>query len=63
MNAKRRYIDEKQVSEITGRSLSSLRNDRYKGQGIPYVKFGRLVRYCDSDVLKFMEDRKIRTDN
>ena len=63
MNAIVRYISEKEVAKITGRSLSALRSDRYKGQGIPYTKFGRLVRYSDSDVIKFMEARKIETDN
>ena len=63
MSLMTRYISEKEVSEITGRSLSTLRKDRFKGRGIPYVKFGRLVRYSDSDVQKYMEARKVRTEN
>jgi hypothetical protein len=32
-----------QVSEITGRSISTLEKDRWEGGGPPYVKMGRLV--------------------
>jgi hypothetical protein len=55
------YIDEKEVSRITGRAIQTLRNDRFRGQEIPYVKMGRAVRYRLSDVIEFMEDRKIKT--
>ena len=53
------YLNEKQVSELIGRALSTLRNDRHLRQGLPYVKWGRTVRYRRSDVIQFMEDRKI----
>ncbi len=56
-----RYVDEKQVSHITGRALPTLRNDRHRGRGIPYVKIGRSVRYSFDDVISFMEARKIKT--
>ena len=55
------YIDEREVSRITGRALPTLRNDRHRGQGIPYSKIGRSVRYSLSDVITFMESRKIQT--
>lgn len=54
-----KYLGESQVSEITGRALQTLRNDRFNGMGIPYVKFGRSVRYSLADVVQFMESRKI----
>ena len=57
-----KYIDEKQVSEITGRALPTLRNDRHNGRGIIYCKIGKSVRYCFDDVIEFMESRKIKTD-
>jgi hypothetical protein len=56
-----RYIDEREVARITNRALPTLRNDRHKGRGIPYVKIGRSVRYDLQDVISFMENRKIRT--
>lgn len=54
-----KYLNENKVSEITGRALQTLRNDRFNGMGIPYVKFGRSVRYSLADVVQFMESRKI----
>ena len=53
------YVDEKIVSEITGRALPTLRNDRHNRRGIPYYKIGRSVRYALSDVIGFMESNKI----
>jgi len=38
-----RYLTEKEVSRMTGRSLSTLRSDRFKCQGLPYVKISRSV--------------------
>ena len=56
-----RYITEREVSEITGRALPTLRNDRHNGRGIPYVKVRKSVRYSLVDVIDFMEGCKIRT--
>ena len=60
---KHQYIDEKKVARITGRAIPTLRNDRHKGRGIPYIKIGRSVRYAFNDVIDFMESRKILTDD
>ena len=57
------YVDEREVSRRTGRALSTLRNDRHQGRGIPYCKVGRSVRYSLEDVINFMESKKIRTEN
>ena len=54
-----RYISEKEVSSITGLSLQTLRNYRSVGKGPTYCKIGRAVRYPLSDLLSFMEARKI----
>ena len=59
MNDTPKYVDERKVSEITGRALPTLRNDRHNRRGIPYCKVGRSVRYALSDVVEFMESRKI----
>jgi len=56
-----RYLTERQVEGITGRSVFTLRNDRAKHSGIPYVKNGRQVRYSLKDVIQFMESRKVQT--
>ena len=57
-----RYFSEKEVSRITGRALSTLRNERFKGCGIPYIKAGRSVRYNLQDVIRYMEERKVKTN-
>jgi len=56
------YLNEKEVSTITGRALSTLRNERFNRKGIPYVKIGRSVRYNYQDIITFMEKRKINTE-
>ena len=61
MELQAKYLNESQVSKITERALSTLRNERSKGQGIPYIKVGRSVRYSLKDVIQFMESRKIMT--
>ena len=62
MNGTTRYINEKEVARITGRALPTLRNDRHRRRGIPYVKVGRSVRYNLEDVLEYMESREILTE-
>jgi len=57
-----RYLNEVRVADITGRALSTLRNERARGLGIPYIKIGRSVRYDLTDVIQFMESRKIKTN-
>jgi predicted DNA-binding transcriptional regulator AlpA len=59
----KRYLTEKQVAAITGDSLSKLRNDRFLGRGIPYVKRDRSVRYDQDDVIAHMDSRKVRVAN
>jgi hypothetical protein len=57
-----KYIDEQEVARITGRALSTLRNERFNHRGIPYYKVGRSVRYSLGDVIQFMEKHRIETE-
>lgn len=49
------FLNERQASQRYAISLSKLRNDRSdikrRGRGLPYIKFGRMIRYfqpeCD----------------
>ncbi len=63
MAEKVRYLTEKEVSRITGRGLSTLRNDRSLGRGLPFCKLLRSVRYELSDVIAYMAERKIYTSD
>jgi excisionase family DNA binding protein len=57
-----RYITEKQVAQLTGLALSTIRHHRFERRGIPFVKVGRAVRYSIDDVLRFMEGNKVQTE-
>ena len=50
-----KYVNEKEVSEITGIALATLRNDRFLSKGIPYIKLGKSVRYNLKDVIVLLD--------
>jgi hypothetical protein len=57
------YLNEKEVAAITGRAISTLRNERFMRKGLPYLKIaGRSVRYKTEDVISYMECRRITFD-
>jgi predicted DNA-binding transcriptional regulator AlpA len=59
----KKYLNEKEVAAITGRALSTLRNERFMRKGLPYYKVGgRSIRYKSEDVISFMEARRITFD-
>jgi len=55
----KRFLNEKELSKLIGRSLSTLRHDRRKGKGVPFIKIQRQVKYDLDDVLCFMESNKV----
>ena len=57
------FLNEQEVSAVTGRAVSTLRNDRHLRRGIPYLKVSqRSIRYRTPDVLSFMEACPITFD-
>lgn len=57
---KKPFLNEKETSKLTGRAISTLRNERHLRRGIPYLKISqRTIRYKLEDVLSFMESRRI----
>lgn len=56
-----RYLNEVEVSKMTAIAVSTLRNQRFQGVGIPYIKIGRSVRYSLDDVVRYLNDRRIQT--
>ena len=54
-----KYVTELEVSRLIGRALSSLRNDRFNGRGLPFIKLGRSVKYDIDEVEAYMQARKI----
>ncbi|MGO8716422.1 MAG: helix-turn-helix transcriptional regulator [Smithella sp.] len=62
-NFEKKYLNEKEVAAITGRALSTLRNERFMRRGLPYLKIGgRSIRYRSQDVIAYMESRLITFD-
>jgi predicted DNA-binding transcriptional regulator AlpA len=54
-----RWIDEKEASAITGMSLAWFQRARWAGDGIPYAKISRAVRYKIADVQRWMDERRV----
>jgi predicted DNA-binding transcriptional regulator AlpA len=46
------------VSALTGRARPTLQKDRVRGDGIPFVRIGRLIRYRKSDVERWFAARR-----
>ena len=61
INTDNQYINEVKVSDMTGMSVATLRNHRWLGKGIPYIKIGRTVRYQESEVLEYLENLRVQT--
>ncbi len=60
---KKPFLNEVEVAAITGRAVSTLRNERHLRRGFPYLKVGRRsVRYKLTDILASMEARRISFD-
>ena len=53
------WLIESEVAAITGLSVHTLRAHRRLHKGIIYHKIGRSVRYKLSDIIGFMESRRI----
>jgi hypothetical protein len=58
-----KYLNEKETSNITGLALSTLRNHRHQGVGLPYSKVGRAVRYSFQDIIDYFEGHKITNED
>ena len=50
---------EQYTAELTGLTKQSLRADRHRGIGLPYVKFGNRIRYRADHVLAFIAEHTI----
>lgn len=58
-----RLINEKQLSEITGLALQTLRNARHERKGCPYIRLGGekrgSIRYDLRDVESYLAKHRI----
>lgn len=57
------WVSEREIADITGISLSKLRNDRSMGRGFPHYKLNPArqgsVRYKLSEILSLLESKRI----
>ena len=51
------FFDEHETSIIVKRKVSTLRADRLRGGGIPFIKFKASVRYRLSDIIAHTQAR------
>ncbi|MFH2046070.1 MAG: helix-turn-helix domain-containing protein [Pseudomonadota bacterium] len=52
-------INEKEAAKIIGKSVFTLRNDRFMSRGLPFIKIGRSVRYRLKDIESFIDSHRI----
>ena len=57
-----KYLNERQVSVLTGLAVQTLRNHRSRHIGLPYLKIGKCVRYDWQDVIDYMSSCRIQTE-
>jgi len=47
--------DEQRTADETGIPVGTLRQDRHRGTGLPYVRLGRRIRYRPTDVAAWLD--------
>lgn len=55
-----RQLKESDVASILNVTRSKLRADRLRGQGPPFRKYGRTVRYDAGDLQKWMDAQGVQ---
>jgi|GEM_PF-2492053 len=58
-NALERALTEHEAAQIINKAVQSLRNERHRGVGCPYVKIGKSVRYLVSDIIDYLRKHRI----
>lgn len=55
-----KLLDQKQVANILGTTVSTLNSMRYVGKlkDLPYVRFGNRVKYLQTDVENYINNHK-----
>ena len=47
-------LDERDIAEITRRSLASVRRDRQLRKGVPFIRIGSSIRYRPQSLREFL---------
>ena len=59
MSIPKKFLTDEEVAKRLNLSVQTLRNWRCMGKGLPYVKFGRAIRYDINDVDAFSSARRV----
>ena len=62
MKAEQNLLNEHEAAKKLNKSVQTLRNDRHKRRGLPYVKLGRSVRYSPVDIDSHIKAHRITFD-
>lgn len=54
-----RWLNEKEAASMLGVSVYTLRQHRFKGIGVPYVKYGKSVRYSIADICAYFDSLRV----
>lgn len=57
--SRRLLFSPKETSILIGRAEQTLANDRFTGRGLPYIKWGRSIKYNLADILAHIEARRV----
>ena len=57
-----KILTEKQVADRLNLHVQTLRNWRFQGRDLPYLKLGTAVRYDESDVIAWLERQKVKSE-
>jgi len=58
--ARQQWLNEKEAASLISVSVFTLRQHRHKGIGLPYVKYGKSVRYSYADICAYLKSRTIK---
>ncbi|KTD63883.1 MerR family transcriptional regulator [Legionella spiritensis] len=56
-------FDQKTLAAVLDCSTHLLERNRWAGQGVPYIKIGRTVRYRKEDILTFLQQQRVHYVN
>jgi len=56
-------FDQKTLAAVLDCSTQLLERNRWAGQGVPYIKIGRTVRYRKLDILQYLQQQKVYYTN
>jgi len=52
------WFSQSTVAAVRGCSIATIERDRWAGQGVPFIKCGRSVRYTKHSILEWLDKYK-----